>query len=62
MKRDRLLDVAAVGMGIALVLMLVALAWPTPATLGFFLGMGWPMSLLAVVLFAIRVLRMMRML
>jgi hypothetical protein len=60
MTRVRPLAVAVVSMGLALLLMQVALAWPTPATLGLFLGAGLPLGAIGIVAFSVRVLRDLR--
>ena len=52
---DGLLRVAVLGMMAALVLMLVTLVWPTPHTIGLFLGPG-----MALAAFALRVYRDLR--
>ncbi|HJQ83945.1 MAG TPA: hypothetical protein VKA21_07715 [Candidatus Binatia bacterium] len=57
MSSDRVLESSAVSMTLALVLMLVALWFPSPRTIGAFLGMGLPLALVSIVLFLIYVVR-----
>ena len=45
------------GIGLALVLMLVCLSWPSPWTIGIFLGVGLPVAIVSVLVFALYVVR-----
>ena len=45
------------GIGLALVLMLVCLSWPSPRTIGIFLGAGLPVAIVSVLVFALYVVR-----
>ena len=60
MKVEGLLRVAVLGMAGALVLMLVTLLWPTPHTIGLFLGPGLGLAGLSLGVFGLRVVRDMR--
>lgn len=60
MRVDGILRLSVFAMAGALVLMLVTLAWPTPHTIGLFLGPGLGLAALAVVSFGIRVVRDLR--
>ena len=60
MKVDGLLRVAVIGMAGALVIMIVCLAWPTPRTIGFFLGPGLALGAGSIGAFGLRVVRDLR--
>jgi hypothetical protein len=59
-KIDGPLRVAVVCMAVALVVMMVTVVWPTPRTIGLFLGPGLGVAALGLVAFAVRVLRDLR--
>ena len=54
------LRVAVICMAMALVVMLVTLLWPTPHTIGLFLGPGLGLAAVGLGAFGLRVLRDMR--
>jgi hypothetical protein len=54
------LRVAVICMAIALVAMIVTLVWPTPKTIGLFLGPGLGVAVLGIGAFGLRVLRDLR--
>jgi hypothetical protein len=60
MKVEGPLRVAVLAMGAALVLMLVTLVWPTPHTIGLFLGPGLALAALSLGAFGLRVVRDLR--
>lgn len=60
MRVDGLVRAAVIGMATALVLMVVCLAWPTPRTIGIFLGPGLALGGASVLAFVARVLRDLR--
>jgi hypothetical protein len=60
MKAHTLLRVAIAAMAVALVLMLVVCVWPTPRTLGTFLGAGLGAAALGILAFGVYVLRDLR--
>jgi hypothetical protein len=60
MTGGRMLSVAVGSMAVALVLMLIGVLVPNPATLGLFLGAGLPLGLLGMGAFCVRVLRDLR--
>lgn len=60
MRPDALLLASAVGMVLALGLMVVALCFPSPRTIGAFLGLALPVALVSVVAFVLYVLRDLR--
>ena len=57
MKRNRLLDLAVTAVSVALLLMLVSLAWPTPRTLALFFGAGLSLGTIGVLAFGLAILR-----
>jgi hypothetical protein len=60
MTRNRILSLAIGSMAAALVLMLIGVLVPNPATLGLFLGAGLPLGLLGMGAFGVHVLRDLR--
>jgi hypothetical protein len=54
------LRVAVICIAIALVVMLVTLVWPTPHTIGLFLGPGLGFAALGFAAFGLRVIRDLR--
>ncbi len=60
MKVQGPLRIAVLCMAGALVLMLVTLVWPTPKTIGLFLGPGLGLAVAGLVAFGIRVLNDLR--
>ena len=60
MKIEGPLRVAVICMSIALVVMLVTLVWPTPKTIGLFLGPGLGFAAIGLGAFGLRVMRDLR--
>ena len=54
------LRVAVICMAIALVVMIVTLLWPTPTTIGLFLGPGLGFAALGLAAFGLRIVRDLR--
>lgn len=52
--------VPVVGILIALGLMVICLSWPSPRTIGIFLGVGLPIATGSMIVFALYVLRDLR--
>ena len=60
MRIEGTLRVAVICIAIALVVMLVTLVWPTPHTIGLFLGPGLGVAAFGFGAFALRVIRDLR--
>ena len=60
MKVDGILRVSVGAMALALLIMLLCLAWPTPRTIALMLGPGLTLGALGIVTFGIRVVRDLR--
>ena len=57
MRKDGTLLASIAGMVVALALMVGCLAWPSPRMIGVFLGIGLPIAIVSVTVFAVYVLR-----
>lgn len=60
MKVEGAVRVAVLAMAAALALMILCAAWPTPRTIGLFLGPGLALGALGVGAFAVRVVQDLR--
>jgi hypothetical protein len=60
MKVDGILRISVGAMALALLIMLLCLAWPTPRTIAVFLGPGLALGMLGIVTFGVRVIRDLR--
>jgi hypothetical protein len=59
-KVDGAIRVAVLAMAAALALMIVCAAWPTPRTIGLFLGPGLALGAVGVAAFGVRVFQDLR--